>query len=450
MPNKEFALFVTSYIKARGQLKLEAFDKDAEKKLVALTESQQILDAQQEIAQQRLELEQRYEARAWLTDAANRAGQISLVTHALKFTHSDAKGSSLFDLSSDVSDPAYLSTATLHKPAIDAVGNAAVLDVAKLLQSEYQGVTLIECLNRDDHSPLTGLAESPQQLEQWVSGFKQVLTNKQPSSHKLAKQLYFPVADNDYHLISPLFSSSLAQALQQRLVDSRFSDSAKEVSAAIKAEKWHSHQRISYLNTAAQSIGGTKPQNISYLNSVRGGRNWLLPCAAPIWQNLPTPPTKHLSIFNRYSLFSQMARPVVWQLREFLLSVRESENNSEIRQRRLAYSDEIIDILFNFVAGVQNLDVHKGWSAGEDCLLKRSQQLWLDPARAKEDQTFNAEREAGDWKKEVAFDFGAWLNRQLQHEKLKMGDVERREGSTAKLFRQRLREFEQALKEEGL
>lgn len=446
MEDNEFSQIIVSYIESRRQPKIEAFDKEAEKRLAVLSGGEQRATAQQEIAQQRRELEQRYEVRNWLADAASRAGQISLVTHALKFTHSDAKGSSVF-LPAAEGDLAYLSTATLRNPAIDAVGNAAALDVAKLLQMEYQGESLIATINRGDDSPLAALAESDQQLQQWINGFKQVLTDKQPSTHKLAKQLYFPVVGNEYHLLSPLFSSALAHAMHQRIADARFSDAAKEIYSAFKAGTWHPAPRVSYSNTAVQNIGGTKPQNISYLNSVRGGRTWLLSCAAPSWEVILKPPIKHKSIFHEYSDFSRMARPIVRDLRHYLLSVKQLENTKQIRDNRLAFTDEIIDILFNYVAEIQNLDVPAGWSAEKGCQLKRSQQLWLDAGRAQNDEDFKFEREGGDWQKEIALDFGVWLNRRLQHEELKFGEVERREWSTAKLFKQRLREFEQDLKE---
>jgi CRISPR-associated protein Csy1 len=56
----------------------------------------------------------KYQPRTWLTDAARRAGQISLVTHAAKFTHGDAKSSSIY---CETTDEGYLSTATLASVA---------------------------------------------------------------------------------------------------------------------------------------------------------------------------------------------------------------------------------------------------------------------------------------------------------------------------------------------
>ncbi|CFU96073.1 type I-F CRISPR-associated protein Csy1 [Yersinia pseudotuberculosis] len=441
MSDEGLTAFIVSYIKSREQPKLEAFDKEAEKRLAGLTQAEDIALAQQEIAQQRQELIARYEVRNWLTDAANRAGQISLVTHALKFTHSDAKGSSVFNLPAAENDAIYLSSATLGQPAVDAVGNAAALDVAKLLQTEHNGDSLLACLNRADNSPLAALAENPQQLALWVEGFKQALVDKQLTSHKLAKQFYFPVGLDQYHLLSPLFSSSLAQAMHQRIAEARFSDQSKEAKVAHKAGKWHSEARVIYLKTAVQNIGGTKPQNISYLNSVRGGKVWLLPCGAPPWKNIQKPPIKYRSIFHDRSEFTVLARNNLWQMQQYLLGVKPLSNTMDIRAVRLACSDEIIDILFNYVAEIQNLDGTNGWSDAEDCKLKRSEQLWLDPNRAMDDPVFKLEREKGDWKQEVSQDFGYWLNRWLQHDELVFGYVEQREWSS--LFKQRLREFEQ-------
>ncbi|MBI0552619.1 type I-F CRISPR-associated protein Csy1 [Pectobacterium parmentieri] len=441
MEDNRLTQFIVSYINNRKQAKLDVFDKDAEKKRAALS-GEALAVTELELAQVRREIEQKHEVQNWLTDAASRAGQISLVTHALKFTHSDARGSSIFSADT-VADAKTLSTATLAQPAIDAVGNAAALDVAKLLQTEYDGDSLVAALQRGDHSALEALAESPEQLAQWLAGFQQVFTDRQPSSHKLAKQIYFPLANGEYHLLSPLYSSSLAQALHQRINAVRFGDEAKAIRQAQKANQWHDQLSISYPNLAVQNMGGTKPQNISALNSSRSGRSYLLSSAPPQWNSIEKPP-QHECIFRLNGEVDYHTRDIVRPMRHFLLSVKEVENNRDIRQQRLRYLDQLIDQLFFYVASVQNLPV--GWSAESE--LKRAQQLWLDPYRADTDTVFRREREAGDWQQAVAYDFGRWLNRRLKHENLIFGEVERREWSTAALFKRRMREMEGTLKEE--
>ncbi|MBN3214855.1 type I-F CRISPR-associated protein Csy1 [Pectobacterium polaris] len=442
MSGEKLKAFILSYINNRKQAKLDAFDKEAEKKRTTL--SGEALAAEElELTENRREIEQKHEVHAWLTDAASRAGQISLVTHALKFTHSDAKGSSIFSAET-VADAKTLSTSTLAQPAIDAVGNAAALDVAKLLQTENDGDSLVAALQRGDHSALDPLAESPEQLAQWLAGFQQVFTNRQPSSHKLAKQIYFPTENGEYHLLSPLYSSSLAQALHQRINAVRFGDEAKDIRKARKDNLWHDQLDISYPNLAVQNMGGTKPQNISSLNSSRSGRSYLLSCAPPQWNSIEKPPQQHDSIFRPRGEVDYHTRATLVQMQRFLLSVKEVENNRDIRQQRLHYLDQLIDQLFFYVSSVQNLPA--GWSAESE--LKRAQQLWLDPYRAETDTVFRREREAEDWQKAVAYDFGRWLNLRLKHETLIFGEVERREWSTAALFKRRMREMESSLKED--
>ena len=441
MSGEALKVFILSYINTRKQAKLDAFDKEVEKKCVGL--SGEALSAKRiELAQARQEIEHKHEVGHWLSDAASRAGQISLVTHALKYTHSDAKGSSIFSTAA-TTEANTLTTSSLLKPAIDAVGNAAALDVAKLLQTEHDGDSLVAALQRGDHRALKALAENQEQLSQWLQGFGQVFTDKQLSSHKLAKQIYFPVAPEQYHLLSPLYSSSLAQALYQRINHQRFGEQAKTIRQARKAGQWHQQPDISYPNLAVQNMGGTKPQNISSLNSGRGGRSYLLSCAPPQWQQVDKPPS-HDSIFRLQGEADYHTRDALNQLQHFLLRVKEVKNNRDIRKQRLIYLDQLIDQLFCYVAGIQNLP--SGWS--EQSKLRPAQQLWLDPYRAKTDPAFRRELEAGDWQSTIIDEFARWLNRRLKHETLIFGDAERREWATAALFKQRMREMDDALKEE--
>ncbi|QIZ50007.1 type I-F CRISPR-associated protein Csy1 [Dickeya zeae] len=443
MSSEGLQAFILSYIETRKQTKLDAFDKAADKQRAALS-GEALAAAEVALLQLRREIEQAYEVRTWLTDAASRAGQISLVTHALKFTHSDAKGSSVFS-----TEPAtatdVLSTASLAQPAIDAVGNAAALDVAKLLQTEHQGDSLVAALQRGDHRALEALAENAEQFTQWLAGFGQVLSDKQPSSHKLAKQIYFPVGDGEYHLLSPLYSSSLSQALDQRLSAVRFGEQAKVTREARRQKRWHDEIDVSYPGIAVQNMGGTKPQNISALNSARSGRSYLLNCAPPQWLSQIKPPLDSDTIFRNNGEVDALTYVDRRDMRQFLLSVKEVENNRDIRNQRRRYLDQLIDTLFGYVVTVQNLRP-AGWS--KDSRLNVPLQLWLDPFRCRQDDAFCYAREGGDWKEQVAREFGLWLNARLQHEKLIFGEVERREWSTAALFKQRLRENERWLKEE--
>lgn len=435
----ELCEFIENYIAGRRQAKLEIFDKAGAKRLAAAAEDD-IAELEVSLLQERRELEQRYQTRAWLTDAAKRAGQLNFVTHAAKFTHGDSKSSSMFSTATDCEG--YLSTATLAKPEADAVGNSAALDIAKLLQTECDGDSLLSCLQRGDYGILEVFAENESELAQWIAGFSCALVPKQLSSHTLAKQIFFPVSDG-YHLLSPLFSSSLAQALYQKLVVLRFGEEGQAARKALREKRNHPHPVISFPGTAVLNFGGTKPQNISALNSSRRGRMWLLSCAAPQWQNQDRPPYGIKTLFSRGTLDR-----ATWQTRRQLIDLLLSagdRNIEALRHKRNRYVDQIIDTLFNIASDIQRPE-WSGWTQDSDCQLEAHQRLWLDPWRAEKDTQFQRDRENGDWQDTIAEEFALWLNGHLRHAGLSVGKTEQQEWQSQPLFRYRLREMEQALR----
>ena len=130
---------ITEYIELRKFTKLEPLQKARDKLLSKSDDLIEIEKIHVDYSEAASLIEGVFNPITWLTDAAKRAKQISLATHAAKFTHSDAKASSI--LVSDVNSEsiAYMITASLKNKAIDAVGNAAALDVAKLLKISVGG-----------------------------------------------------------------------------------------------------------------------------------------------------------------------------------------------------------------------------------------------------------------------------------------------------------------------
>ena len=418
---------IVNYIQARARARLEKFDKDAESQRAKVADdSAALADLNAGLAKSRTEEEAKFEPKAWLTDAASRAKQISMVTHALKFTHTDAKGTSVYvqtQASNSLPGHHYLSTAVLSEPAVDVVGNAAALDVASLLQLEDNGVSLINLIAQDDTSALAPFAESEEQLAEWMSGFKAALVDKELSSHKLAKQLYFPVAEGRYHLISPLYASSLSQALHERITASRFSEEAKAARKARREGIYCETATVDYPAVAIQSFGGTKPQNVSQLNSSRRGKSFLLNCQPPAWVTRLTPLVKHERAF--WDEYDRRAWRTAKALQKFLIDNINRDSNKMIRETRADYVDSLVDLLLQFAAEVQGLTEYAGWSA--ESKLSMAEQLWLDPLR--DDPEFRQQREAKGWQQDIANQFASWLNHKLKDDKLVMKDVEHREWS---------------------
>jgi CRISPR type I-F/YPEST-associated protein Csy1 len=433
MKEGDLVSFLSTYIAGRRQTKLEAFDKEAAKRSAEESAT---------IAAERRDLELRYEPKAWLTDAAKRAGQINLVTHAAKFTHGDSKSSSIY--SEAVAQEGYLCTAALSGLEPDAVGNAAALDVAKLLQTRVNGGdSLLACLKRGHHAALAAFTDDANQLSEWIAGFSRALTPGEPASHKLAKQGYFPAGEN-YHLLSPLFATSLVHAMHQKMIAFRFGDDVKAIWKARREKTWHPIPLTLFPDSAEIHFGGTKPQNISYLNSVRGGRSWLLSCQPPQWKKTEKPPTTLRSIFTSGGQFDRRANSTV-QLLVSLLTRTGDYTNVRIREARDEYIDALIDLLFVVASELQR-DTWQNWTLSCERLVSH-QQLWLDPWRTKTDEAFRLERDKDDWQVSVATDFALWLNGRLSKALKDVGYVEQREWQTRERLRSNLREMEKIIRE---
>lgn len=419
MPSQVRALreLVDGYIQERLKPKLEDLDKQLarEKDPVRV----------QDLGDKRDKLLADYHRDAWLASAAVRGKQVRDVTHALKYLHPDARGSNLYIDAGAYSLPEFLvGTACLGRElASDAVGNAAALDVYNLLKLEHEGRSLLDLLREGSPALTAALHDDPGQAAELMRGLAAVTATQEPASHTLARQVYFPLPQGGYHLLAPLYPSSLVHAIYRRVQDTLFSPQAKEARKARKDGKPHPQGFSDYPHRAVLVFGGSKPQNISQLNAERHGESWLLPSLPPNWEGVTVrPPLGISSVFG--PLFGRRlpVRQLVNQLADFLAFT--THKNLAIRERRAELVDRICDHLVQFAAELQELE--PGWSADPQCKLDQVQTLWLDPGRAESDEDFAALRARDDWQAQVAADFGAWLNHALRRKQkgLHLGDDE--------------------------
>ncbi len=231
----------------------------------------------------RQELLQQFQPATWLEDAARRACQIQAVTHSLKPIHPDAKGTNLYCPPATLAAVPVVGSHCLGDGfAGDVVGNAAALDVYKFLKLEHEGQSLLALAAAGDVDLAHALGGDPAQAQVWMAAFASLTAPRgQLASHTLAKQLYWPVSNNPhsedgFHVLSPLYASSLAHKVYGQLQEDRFSDEAKAARDARKNGLYSDRPVREYRHMAVQQLGGTKPQNISQLNSERRGNNHLL------------------------------------------------------------------------------------------------------------------------------------------------------------------------------
>lgn len=309
----------------------------------------------------------------------------------------------------------------------DVVGNAAALDVYKLLKLEHEGQPLLSLLLAEDGDALAALHNNAEQAQSLAAAFTGITRARDGlASHTHGKQLYWlagddPRNDAHFHLLAPLYASSLAHRVYLGIQADRFGEPAKEARQARRDKQLHPGVIREYPQLAVQQLGGTKPQNISQLNSERRGDNYLLASLPPSWQQrdvrLPIR-TQEGSIFPAFGQRPAVAE-LVRTLRDFLLSG--PPPNVHTRNSRDELLTELIDELLLYAAELWAFE--PGWSAKPECNLNRAEQLWLDFRRAGQDEVFASEWRRMAWVDEIRERFSNWLNARLVS-KLSVGDVE--------------------------
>lgn len=394
----------------------------------------------------------------WLEDAARRVQQIQAVTHSLKPIHPDARGSNLYVEPAQLPGLCELGSHALGTEfAGDVVGNAAALDVYKFLKLPVGGRSLLSALLAEDADALQALHDDPAQARALRDAFVSLTAPRAggPSSHGRAKQLYWLTGDDacddaQYELLAPLYATSLAHAVYDEIQEHRYGEANKAARMARRDRKPHDGVFRDYPGLAVQKMGGTKPQNISQLNSERGGVNYLLSSLPPAWTpSAVRMPVQAKSVFERMFIARPEVRRTVRALRKFL-EEEATPSNKPTRDTRKAYTDALLDELVAFANELQQL-VQPGWSKDDERFqqLNYMEKLWLDPLRAElpEEAQFASDWMYMDWPAEVGKGFAAWLNKALGEQ---FGDVEAREWRKELLtdedgFKQQLRELRDKL-----
>lgn len=366
-----------------------------------------------------------FELQGLLTSGAECLDQIQIATHILKAIHPDPKVKMSTNLKIDPATLPELICVGSHvlknKIDFDATGNGAfnkkIYELFRLLQICIDGESILDMLKHQDTDAIAALSDHPEQAEKIASKLAEIDANrcKKATSHTLAKQLYWPLGDDlhtdtDYHLLAPLYPTSLVHRVYQILQDDRFSEEAKAARQARKSGKWHERVIHEYPHLAVQKLGGTKPQNISQLNSERRGDNYLLASLPPVWHSLTIKP-----LFGVESLFKvfgkrREVRAQTANLRQFLAG--DPAANQKTRQYRDHLVNALIDELIQFTAEVRQLD--PDWTNDPQCVLYSAHRVWLDP---------QTETDTDDIIEAIAGDFARWLNAQLR-DPLPVGDPE--------------------------
>ncbi|WP_335920522.1 type I-F CRISPR-associated protein Csy1 [Shewanella algae] len=331
-----------------------------------------------EVLEKQRECKQNFLLANWLPDAAKRAGQISIASHPCTFSHPSARKNKNGYVSSIISKNKPSADGFLRSGNVavepDALGNAAALDVYKFLSLPMSDQRSLLVHIEQESELARQLLEVPTCDYQTLrDGFLKMIDSDQASvSSSKIKQVYFPVAEGEYHLLSLLTHSGHLFELRKRLDAMRFGELVKEARECKKANRFHpeGYQEIFGLTTIG--FGGTKPQNISVLNNQNAGKAHLLPSIPP---NL-TPREIRLP---KTDFFKECF--TAWQAKEVLEALhrlfKTDYNNINIRDGRDYRIQQYVDLVIEKMWQVRLfLTGHQGDLPSE---LPLEQKVWLYP-----------------------------------------------------------------------
>ena len=327
------------------------------------------------------EVDEEFYPENWLPKAANRAGQMSFSTHPCGFSHpssaKDSKGNKTTAIIAEASfrSDGYLRSGNVvieEKEKNDAFGNAAAMDV-------YQFLTLV----MDDGQPLIDHIEKKTKLSKAILDIKTAsyeelrdgfLMIKSKSSgpvvtHSKIKQVYFPVEEGKYHLLSILAPSGLMSLMFKRIKDILFSEETKTARDLHKNNQYSETGYCKIYGLARIGHGGTKPQNISVFNKEIGQSGFYL------LSGLPPTLSKQNTKLPRKNFFSNC----LWRKEynnEFIALnklFKDQRNNKDIHERRdriiLNVFDQIVEKIWAIRSKGEELAIQNeltgGWSSDE-------------------------------------------------------------------------------------
>ena len=425
-------------VKKEKEQSLSSFQKEKYNKLILLIQKLgiDVLDIVTQYQDKLQKLNENHIIEKWLDDNCKNANKISIATHIAKLTHSSNKGTCFYD---DINylDNKYLTTSQIKNIIVDAsYENALYAPIASLLLVKNDEKYLYKMIIDGDFSAFSKLSKDNNQLNNWIENLKQAFNKDLKSSDSLSKQFYFPVKGKNYHLLSLLMSSSLMQALFEKV--NKKSDYTLEIK-----EKYSTNELISYPCKAILSLTKSSHQNSSMLNGRRNGRLFLFSSQPPAWQSKLKPPISKKSMFDNYH-YSTNTLDNIKYLVEFLthnedidLSIRSPKKQEWLEK----WTASIIDDFLFFVGNIHNLT--PDWSTKKGVKLKIEHQYLLDPYR--EDKEFQANRKDSDWQTVVVSDFSTWLNNQLKNKDKKFTSQKEYSRTWKKVMKKELREYNQII-----
>ena len=345
----------------------------------------------------------KFSLKEWLPDAAKRVTQLSMVSHPSKFSHPSAKTSSVIAQAKQIND-GYLRSGNVSYP-LDVFGNAAAMDVFKFLSLPLtEKLTVLDGFERQEESLKTLLVGADLDFETLSTEFLKIkATDTSVKTDHLVKQVYFPIEQAEYHLLSVLTPSGLITRLKQSIDTIRFSEETKQAKELRRKNEHHEIGYADIFDLTITAYGGTQPQNVSVLNSQNAGRAYLLSSCPPVLEKraIRLPKTD----FFAQCLYRKNYQESFIQLHKFM---QLDLNNDDIRTAIRNIIQFVIDQILVLASKTREYSV-EGWSNQDYyASLPKLQRIWLD-------KIYQTERdEDSDWRDELSREIARWILRSYE------------------------------------
>ncbi len=343
----------------------------------------------------------------WLADMAHKADKCTFATHVGKFSNPYVKTLWQAEINNRPEEH-YVSTASAECSTDISVSTGAYLPTASLLALELEdGRTFYEHLLADDVEIKKEILSWDKDIDYYAlrDEFLSVKTFEIPdATDGRLYQVYFPVGDNDYHLLTVLPPSSLMLEVKRRVVgrNNEAYEVWKNTGATNRTRRFHITQT---------SFGGSHPSNISYGNNKAAGKLYMLQSLPPVIQktNIYYP---RLDFFKE--LYLREFRGLFFKLHG---RYKDGRHNKEIRQSVRDIEAMIMEKVMLKVHGLRQGP--EGWSDNRN--ISYAQAVWLD-------EQYADKRRDKKIMREVADDFACWMidsyHQTLKEKSVDLGDGE--------------------------
>lgn len=361
-----------------------------------------------------------YESTCWLAEVFNsiqemQNHQLSFATHTAKGIHTALKTENVISISNTKLPVGLVGSQSIPHLMIDANSNnpgshsGYLKYIIGFINVEVNGVRIYELIQSENVVMMEFFKKHQQE-----SGFDYLnkLLLKKPLGEQTDgknKQLLFYQQDGNYTCLIPLYPTSITHYVYQKISNVKYS----EVNLQARKNRRENKDPAPYCdmpNLAVTILGGTNSNNVSRLNNIQGGRNYLLPSLPP---KISQDREFSLSKFCENFFDSKTLKYHIQDDFNYVVQVvKDTRNTIDVRDKRKDAIDRLLHTIFGIAHVLQNKPA--GWS--KTYALPLAQKIWLDPYRADLDgeAKFADEKTKQEWQKIILQDFASWFNQQLR------------------------------------